>query len=85
MSDKEVKSKVGEPIWVESLLNDSDYAECAKRYPNTYVKGSKKVQFFKSDYEWRWRMGGNVTAEEIKKNNKWYDMLLKEAKLVSNE
>ncbi len=55
----------GDPIWVESLLNDKEYAEMAKKYPNTYPKGSKKVQEFSCDFKWRKGMGAVKSAAEI--------------------
>ena len=57
--------KVGDPIWVESLLDEQQ-------------------SFFKSDYEWRWRMGASLTNEEIKTISKRLDVL-KETKVLLNE
>lgn len=66
----------GKRIYVESLLSDKEYAECAKKYPKTYVNGPVKVPFFESENPWRYRMGERVTPEEVAKSNKvWNDIL----------
>lgn len=69
--------KEGEPIWVESLLSDKEYVETAKKYPNTFPKGNKKVAFFECEVKWRWGMGANVSAEEIKRVNSRLDEMRK--------
>lgn len=56
--------KLGEAIYVESLLSDKDYSEMSRQYPNTYVKGSKKVVEFDCDFKWRKGMGAPIPIEE---------------------
>jgi hypothetical protein len=36
----------GNPIWVESLLTDKEYAEQAKIYPGMYSNGNNPQQCF---------------------------------------
>ena len=65
----------GKPIWIESLLSAAEYKECAKKYPNTYTKGSVPPQMFEGEYKWLYWMGGTMNAEEIKKYNAKFDDL----------
>lgn len=59
--------ETGEKIYVESILTDAEYSECAKKYPSTYPNGSKKPPFFNSEFKWRYRMGVNIPPDEINK------------------
>lgn len=71
----------GKRIWVESLLTDEEYRECAKKYPTTYVNGPVKVPMFECEFKWRWRMGGSSTEEEIKLFNSRLDAVFKAANI----
>lgn len=74
--------KLGEPIWVESLMNDKDYSEMSRLYPNTYAKGSKKVEEFDCDFKWRKGMGASIPIGERELVNKRLDEM---KKLVPNK
>jgi hypothetical protein len=55
----------GKPIWNETLLTLHEWKENMKKYPETcHLK--EPPQFFKSEYEWRWRMGAGLSSEEIR-------------------
>jgi hypothetical protein len=66
--------EVGEKIYVESLLSDTEYRECSKKYPSTY-QSSNKPPFINSEFKWRYRMGPSMTEEEIKIFNKNVEIL----------
>ncbi len=54
----------GKPIWNESIMTAQEWKENTKLYPSTcHLK--EQPQFFKSDYEWRWRMGSGLRVEEM--------------------
>jgi len=73
MSDEQQsRLKLGPRIWNESLLSTGDYTIQSRVYNNSYIS-SKPPEFFKSDYEWRWRMGGRLTTDEIKLISKRMD------------
>ncbi len=67
---QEKKSNVGDPIYVESLMTDREYAECSRLYPEMFSKGSAPKPYFKSEYDWRYRMGEKLRPEEIQLINK---------------
>ena len=69
--------KEGKPIWVESLLTDEEYRQCAKKYPTTYSNGPNKVPEFECEFKWRHRMGGYCTPEEVALSNKRWEEILK--------
>lgn len=75
--------ETGEKIYVESVLTDVEYSECAKKYPSTFANGNKKPAFFNSEFKWRYRMGGNIPADEIKIMNARLDMILKQVKEIN--
>lgn len=66
----------GERIWVESILSDEDYAVTARKYPNTFVKGAKKVQEFDCDFKWRKGMGATLPEAEREARSRYLDILL---------
>ena len=68
--------KEGPPIWVESTMNLQEWKTHLKQYPNT-SNLKEPPQFFKSDYEWRHRMGQCPTDEQIRNRNGNIDYLLK--------
>jgi hypothetical protein len=68
--------KEGPEIWVETVLTAGEWKDNLKKYPNT-CNVKEPRQFFKSDYEWRWRMGGKLTSDEIRLINKRFDEWLK--------
>lgn len=63
-------SQEGKPIWLESILTDEEYKDCAKKYPNMFTKGPIKPAFFPCEFKWRYRMGAGMTADELKVYNK---------------
>lgn len=73
---------LGEPIYVESLLSDEEYKECAKKYPNCYGNGNKPPQMFECDFKWRYRMGKGIPASEIVLINKRLEDIRKKFGLV---
>jgi hypothetical protein len=77
--------EVGEKIYVESVLTDEDYRLCAIKYD--YASGNKKPTFFNSDFKWRYKMGINLTTDEITIINKRMDairlMLKKEEEICT--
>ena len=77
------KSTVGDPIWVESVLTDAEYKECAKKYPSTYDKGPIKPAMFECEFKWRYRMGAGMTPSELRVYNQRIaslEAMLKKAK-----
>lgn len=68
----------GEKIYVESLLSDNEYAECSKKYSTTY-NSSKKPPFFNSEFKWRYEMGKNLTADQIKLINERLEEIKRKA------
>jgi hypothetical protein len=73
----------GNPIWVESLLTDKEYAEQAKIYPGMYSNGNKPPAMFPCEFKWRHRMGSGLPPEEIKIINKRFDEILSKAGLLN--
>jgi hypothetical protein len=69
--------KEGEKIYVESVMTDEEYAETGKKFKHS----TKKPPYFKSEFDWRWRMGGGLTPFEIKLIGERLDILLKTVKL----
>ena len=65
MSKSTQQSSVGEPMYIESLLTDDEYKECASMYISTYSNGRKKPDFFNSPMKWRFGMGKSLTSFEI--------------------
>lgn len=72
----------GDRIWIESLLNDKEYAEQAKVYSATYTNGNKPPAMFPCEFKWRQRMGGSLLPDEIKIINKRFDEILNKAGLL---
>ncbi len=71
----------GKPIWNESICSAEEWKENLKKYPGTcHIK--EKPLFFKSDYEWRWRMGAGLYPEEITTINNRLDEWRKMVKNV---
>lgn len=66
----------GKRIWNESLMTLQEWKQCCKDYPQTSHL-PKPPDFFKSEYEWRWRMGAGLTSEEIQLINSRLDEWLK--------
>lgn len=77
MSDKKKGIQEGDPIWIESILSKKEYAETSKKFPSTFTKGYEPPMFFKSEFEWRYRMGSSLSLDEIKNINSNIDYLLK--------
>lgn len=75
--DKPKGLQLGPEIYNESCLTPEEWKIQSKKYPGTYQM-EKPPMFFKSDYEWRWRMGGNLTKEEVNLINTRIDKLIKE-------
>lgn len=73
----EKKSREGPPIYMESLLSVSEYFECSRMYPNTYMNRVWRNlgEFKPNEFKCRYRMGGNLTSEEIVIINKRIDEL----------
>jgi len=69
----------GKPIWVESLLSEQEYKECAKKYPNTYTKGNTKIEMFEGEMKWRYGIGTSLSKIEISTINERLDSVLKKA------
>ena len=67
----------GPRIYNESVMTLQEWKDNCKRYPNT-CHVTEPPHFFKSDFEWRWRMGGGLTSDEIKLMTKRIDEKLKE-------
>lgn len=80
MSDKKAEGiKEGAPIWVESLLSSEEWVASRKQHPNTHHLKDKPT-FFKSEYEWRWRMGAGIPEDERNLINKRLDDMRKKVK-----
>jgi hypothetical protein len=74
---QEKKSTVGDPIWVESLMNAQELQEAHRLYPNT-VRHSKHFEYDANYYKggtWRAGMGRNLTPVEIALFNHNFDKL----------
>ena len=74
----------GKRIWSESLLSPEEWKKVRETYPQTCHLKEPPV-FFKSEYEWRWRMGGGLTEQEITIINIRLDKLKADAGLVKAE
>lgn len=57
----------GPPLFIESLLGPVEYTKASKLFPNTWKSSIYRgIQDFKEgEFKCRWRMGGNLTLEEI--------------------
>jgi hypothetical protein len=73
--------EVGDPIWVESLLNKDEYRACSKKY-NTYNNTKGPPQMFDCEFKWRYRMGSSLTEKEIQQISDNIDLMLADAGLV---
>ncbi len=60
--------KEGPRIFIDTLLSGKDYRECARKYPNSF-KSPEPAPYFKSEFDWRYRMGEAITPAEIKAIN----------------
>jgi hypothetical protein len=77
VAEKKAKGiEEGPPIWVESVLSNEDWKDTYKKYPNTHNL-KEKPAFFKSDYEWRYRMGAGIPQDQIDLITKRFDTMLK--------
>ena len=65
---KSTQSTEGKRIYVESLMSAEEYKECARKYPNCYNSSERPV-FFNSEFKWRYKMGAQMTDEEIRVHN----------------
>ena len=85
MADNQ-KSTVGPPIYVESLLTDSEYRECARKYTSTYNSPDKPLlndpKFKDAPYRWRYKMGVQISEHEIKSFNKNMESLKEHLRLL---
>lgn len=78
--DKPKGLEEGPKIWIESLLSPQEWKECKKIHPKTYKLNGPPF-FFKSDYEWRHKMGASLDAEKIRNIIGNIDYLLKKHEL----
>lgn len=78
-----MQSPPGYPIYIESLLGDKEYRECAALYL-TYRRGAPP-QFFESEFKWRWRMGDTLNGYEIVVINKNLNLLLQKLRDASSK
>ena len=70
--------KEGPPIWVETLLSSEEWKQNTVNYPSTcHLKTAP--MFFKSDFEWRYRMGKNLDEKEVLNVNNNIEYLMKNA------
>jgi hypothetical protein len=70
--------KEGKPIWAESLLTPREWKENSKKY-STYSLDEPPA-FFKGEFQWRYRMGGGFSEEEIRITNALIDEVLKKSR-----
>ncbi len=68
MADQVPRIKEGPRIYIESVLTGKEYRECAHKYPNTY-QSAVPASYFPSEYPWRYKMGTQMTPEDIKQAN----------------
>ena len=61
--------KEGKRIYVASVLTDEEYKNCARTYPSCFTNGSTKPPYFQSEFDWRYRIGEQLSEEEIKRMN----------------
>lgn len=76
--------KEGKPIWVQSLLSDEEYRECARKYPEVFGNDNKAPAMFDCDFKWRYGMGDPLSPQEIKIINDRLAFVLKRAGLTQN-
>lgn len=77
-TEKKVKSlEEGPPLYIESLLSLTEYAECSRKYPNTYKHSRPRTldKFKEGEFKCRYRMGLSPTQEEIESINYNLDYL----------
>jgi len=72
------KSTVGDPIWVESCMNNIEHKECHKKYPSTilYSKQTKYDPTYHKGGKWRDGMGAYLSARQIAITNENIDYLI---------
>lgn len=84
MSEKK-QSIEGKPMYVESLLTDAEYKECAHKYPNTYNFDRYQLEtYHTNNFKWRHKMGDVLSTPEIVVINLRLETILKKAKLNKN-
>jgi hypothetical protein len=83
MSDQKKGIQEGPPIWVESLMNATEWKENYKKYPANEIK--ELVTFDPSYHKggkWRAGMGAKLSSQEVDLINKRIDEILKKVKDV---
>jgi len=84
-NDKQVpRIKEGPRIYIESLLTAQEYKDCAKKYPNTY-NTTFPAAYFKSEMDWRYRMGAQMTEAEIETLNDNLEVLKQVLRKLAEE
>jgi len=76
---QDVKKKIeeGPPLFMESLLSPREFKENRKRYKTCHLEAQRPLSDFKpGEFKCRWRMGGNLTTEEVVGINKTIDYLI---------
>lgn len=73
-NNEQPKSRVGPPVWIESLMTAEEYKECAKKY-KTYCPSCNKVANFNLHSRWRYGMGSTPSLEEMEKRNREIESL----------
>lgn len=83
MSEQERKTTLGDPMYVESLMTQSEWSERRRNYPSSSHLHYHEVNRLKTNsFKWRFGMGASLTLEEIKNTNGNLDYLLQK---VENE
>jgi hypothetical protein len=76
------QSTLGEPMYIETLLTDSEWSQCKNKY-TTYAFDFADVNKFKTNlFKWRFKMGSLLTPQEIKLINTRIDMIKQKVEIV---
>lgn len=71
--------KLGDPIWVESLMNVSEWRQYYKKYNGELPT---PPEMFECEFKWRYKMGSSLSPEDIQLMNSRIDAVLKKAGLL---
>ena len=81
MSEQEKKPTRGDPMYVESLMNQGEWQIRMIRYPNTSHQYFSRVNKNKTNsFRWRFGMGNTLSSTEIGNINSNLDYLRKKVK-----
>jgi hypothetical protein len=72
--------QLGDPIWVESLMNIQEWKNRCRKYPTSHL--SLPPAEFDSEFKWRKGMGASIPEDKRKLINDRLDILMREKGLI---